>query len=323
MRYTKSSNTCCWRRGNVMAQPTVDFIWKNGKLEKWDDARVHVLTHTLHYGSGVFEGIRCYETADGPAVFRLPEHMQRLKESAKMLYMDLDYSVDELCEIVKDTIKANKINECYIRPLVFRGYGSMGVDPLPAPVEFVVAVWPWGSYLGEDALTNGVEVGVSSWRQRSYNASPPAIKAVGNYLNSSFARMEANRHGYNEAVLLNEVGQVAEGTGENLFVIKGDTIMTPCISDGVLAGITRESVMDIARDFGYEAIECSLVRTDIYTADEFFMTGTAAELVPVRACDGITIGEGVAGPITLKLQKAFFDAVRGKDEAYKHWLTYV
>jgi branched-chain amino acid aminotransferase len=306
-----------------MAQPTVDYIWKNGKLEKWDDARVHVLTHALHYGSGVFEGIRCYKTADGPAVFRLPEHMQRLKDSAKMLYMDFDYSVDELCEIVKDTIKANKIDECYIRPLVFRGYGAMGLDPIPAPVEFVVAVWPWPAYLGEDSLTQGVDVGVSSWRQRSINALPPAIKAVGNYLNSSFARMEANRHGYNEAIMLNETGLVAEGTGENLFVIKDETLMTPPVSDGLLPGITRDCVMDIARDFGYEAIECSLVRTDIYTADEFFMTGTAAELVPVRACDGIEIGEGVAGPITLKLQRTFFDAVRGKDEAYKHWLTYV
>jgi len=307
----------------TMPQPTVDYIWKNGKLVKWDDARVHVLTHALHYGSGVFEGIRCYETPAGPAVFRLPEHMQRLKESAKMLYMDFEYSVDELCQIVIDTIKANNITECYIRPLVFRGYGSMGVDPLPAPVEFIVAVWPWGSYLGEDALTKGVEVGISSWRQRSYNASPPAIKACGNYLNSSFARMEANRHGYNEAIILNEVGQIAEGTGENLFIIKNETLMTPCVSDGVLVGITRDSVMDIARDFGYEAIECSLVRSDIYTADEFFMTGTAAELVPVCKCDSIEIGEGVAGPITLKLQKAYFDAVHGKNEAYKHWLTYV
>ena len=306
-----------------MTLPAVDYIWKNGKLEKWDDARVHVLTHTLHYGSGVFEGIRCYETPDGPAVFRLTEHMARLKESAKMLYMDLDYTVEELCQIVVDTIKANDLKECYIRPLVFRGYGVMGLDPLPAPVEFVVAVWPWPAYLGEDSLINGVEVGVSSWRQRSINATPPAIKAVGNYLNSSFARMEANRHGYNEAIMLNEVGMVAEGTGENLFWVKNGVVSTPPISDGILAGITRDCIIDIARDFGYEVREESKIRTDIYAADEFFMTGTAAELVPVRACDGIEIGTGKAGPITLKLQKAFFDAVRGKNEEYKHWLTYV
>jgi len=306
-----------------MSFPAVEYIWKNGELVKWDDARVHVLTHALHYGSGVFEGIRCYETPDGPAVFRLTEHMARLKQSAKMLFMDLDYTVEELCQIVVDTIKANNLKECYIRPLVFRGYGVMGLDPTPAPVEFIVAVWPWGSYLGEDSLTKGVEVGVSSWRQRSYNASPPAIKAVGNYLNSSFARMEANRHGYNEGIMLNEIGQVAEGTGENLFAIKDEVLYTPLVSDGILVGITRDSVMDIARDFGYKVVEQSMVRTDIYTADEFFMTGTAAELVPVRACDGVQIGQGGAGPITLKLQKAYFDAVTGKTEAYKHWLTYV
>jgi len=306
-----------------MAFPAVEYIWKNGELVKWDDARVHVLTHTLHYGSGVFEGIRCYETPDGPAVFRLPEHMERLKQSAKMLYMDLDYTVEELCQIVVDTIKANDLKECYIRPLVFRGYGVMGLDPLPAPVEFVVAVWPWPAYLGEDSLTKGVEVGVSSWRQRSYNSSPPAIKAVGNYLNSSFARMEANRHGYNEGIMLNEVGQIAEGTGENLFAIKDEVLYTPAVSDGILVGITRDAIIEIARDFGYEVVERSMVRTDIYTADEFFMTGTAAELVPVRACDSVQIGEGGAGPITLKLQKAYFAAVRGENEAYKHWLTYV
>lgn len=304
-----------------MAQPTVDYIWKNGEMVSWDDAKVHVLTHAMHYGSGVFEGIRCYKTADGPAVFRLREHMERLERSAKMLYMDTGFSVDEMCDAVCEVIKINKLDACYIRPLVFRGYGSMGVDPMGAPVEFIIAVWPWDSYLGEDALVNGVEVGVSSWRQRSINALPPAIKACGNYLNSSFARMEANRHGYNEAIMLNEEGRVCEGTGENLFFIKNGVVTTPPVSDGILEGITRDSVMQIARDLGYRVEERSSVRTDIYTADEFFMTGSAAELVPVRACDSITIGSGQAGPITLELQKAYFAAVRGENSAYEAWLT--
>lgn len=304
-----------------MAQPTVDYIWQNGKLVDWDDAQVHVLTHALHYGSGVFEGLRCYKTETGSSVFRLREHMERLKSSARMLYMDLDYTVDELCDAVVETIKANNLEACYIRPLVFRGYGSMGVDPLSAPVEIIIAAWPWESYLGEEALLNGVKVGVSSWRQRSINALPPAIKAAGNYVNSSFARMEANRHGYAEAILLNEGGKVCEGTGENLFAIKGGVISTPPVCDGILAGITRHSVMEIARDLGYEAIQQSMTRTDIYTADEFFMTGSAAELVPVNSCDEIKIGTGKAGKITLELQKAFFAAVRGENPLYEKWLT--
>ena len=306
-----------------MAQPTVEYIWKDGNLVKWEDAQVHVLTHALHYGSGVFEGIRCYRTPTGPAVFRLREHMERLERSARMLYMEIGYSVDEMVEAVLETIRANKLEACYIRPLVYRGYGSMGVDPVPAPVEFFIAVWPWESYLGEDSLVNGVQVGVSSWRQRGINAMPPAIKACGNYLNSSFARMEANRHGYNEAIMLNEVGNVCEGTGENLFFVKGGKLSTPPVSDGILEGITRDSVMQIARDRGYEVTERSAVRTDIYTADEFFMTGSAAELVPVRSCDSITIGAGKAGPITIELQKAYFAAVRGEDPTYEGWLTRV
>jgi len=310
-----------------MALPKVEYIWMNGTLVPWDEAHVHVLTHALHYGSGAFEGIRCYKTAEGPAIFRLPEHMARLKDSAKMLYMDLDYTVEELCQIVIDTVKANNLDECYIRPLAYRGYGAMGLDPIAAPLEFIVAAWPWPSFLGEDALANGVDVGVSSWRQRSINALPPAIKAVGNYLNSSFARMEANRHGYNEAIMLNEAGHVAEGTGENLFIVRktatGPTITTPPVSDGILDGITRETILALARDRGYATAETSLVRTDLYTADEFFMTGTAAEIVPVRTCDNIKIGIGTVGPITRELQEAYFALVRGEDPTYEHWLTRV
>lgn len=304
-----------------MALPEVEFIWMDGKLVPWHDANVHVLTHALHYGTGVFEGIRCYATADGPAVFRLTDHMERFKRSAKMLFMDLGYSVEELVEAVKTTIRENKLPACYIRPLAFRGYGVMGVDPLPAPVQVIIAVWPWESYLGEEALVHGVEVGVSSWRQRGANSIPPAIKSSASYLNSGLARIEANRHGYAEAIMLNEAGHVCEGTGENLFVVRDGVISTPPVSDGILEGITRDSIMVIADDLGYPILEESLVRSDLYIADEMFMTGTAAEVVPVRSVDGRVIGD--AGPITLDLQKTYFRAVRGEDSTYEEWLDRV
>jgi len=304
-----------------MALPKVDKIWMDGTLVDWDKAQVHVLTHALHYGSGVFEGIRCYETDDGPAVFRLTEHMQRFDRSARMLLMDLGYSVKEMVEAVKDTIRVNSLDSCYVRPLAFRGYGVMGLDPLPAPVQVVVAVWPWGTYLGDDALTDGVAVGVSSWRQRAVNASPPAIKATANYLNSSLARIEANKHGYTEAILLNEEGKVCEGTGENVFIVKKGVVYTPPVSDGILEGITRDSLMTIARDKGYEVVERSMVRTELYTADEVFMCGSAAEVVPIRSVDGREIGE--AGPITKELQETFFRVVGGKEPAYASWLEHV
>ena len=301
--------------------PKVDKIWMDGELVDWDKAQVHVLTHALHYGSGVFEGIRCYETADGPAVFRLREHMERFERSAKMLFMDTGYTVDEMVEAVKETIRVNKLPACYIRPLAFRGYGAMGVDPLPAPVQVIIACWPWESYMGETALREGVDVGVSSWRQRGINSMPPAIKATGNYLNSSFARIEANQHGYAEAVLLNEDGKVCEGTGENLFIVRKGVISTPPVSDGLLEGITRDSIMQIAVDLDYDVIEESLVRTDLYVADEMFMTGSAAEVVPVRSVDHRIIGP--AGPVTLDLQQAFFRVVRGEEPGYEDWLERV
>lgn len=301
--------------------PKVDKIWMDGTLVDWDKAQVHVLTHALHYGSGVFEGIRCYETADGPAVFRLREHMERFERSAKMLFMDLGYSVDEMIEAVKDTIRANNLPACYIRPIAFRGYGIMGLDPIPTPVNVSIACWPWETYLGEDALKEGVDIGVSSWRQRGINSMPPAIKATGNYLNSSLARIEANQHGYNEAVMLNEEGKVCEGTGENLFIIRGGVISTPPVSDGVLEGITRDSIIVIASDLGYDVLEESLVRTDLYQCDEMFMTGSAAEVVPVRSVDHREIGP--AGPITLELQHAFFCVVRGEESEYEDWLDRV
>jgi branched-chain amino acid aminotransferase len=304
-----------------MALPEVEFIWMDGKLVPWADAKVHVLTHALHYGSGVFEGIRCYETADGPAVFRLTAHMERFERSAMMILMDLGYSVDDTVEAVKDTIRANKLPACYIRPIAFRGYGVMGLDPMPAPVQVSIACWPWETYMGEDALVHGVDVGVSSWRQRSANANPPAIKATANYLNSSLARIEANRHGYNEAVMLNEQGKVCEGTGENLFIVRDGVISTPPVADGILEGITRDSIMIIADNLGYPVIEESLVRTDLYSADEMFMTGSAAEVVPVRSVDGRVIGD--AGPVTLELQKTFFRVVHGEEPGYEEWLEHV
>jgi branched-chain amino acid aminotransferase len=299
----------------------VEKIWMDGALVDWDDAKVHVLTHTLHYGSGVFEGIRCYATPDGPAVFRLTEHMERLERSAKMMRMELPYSVEELVDATKETIRANNLPACYIRPLVYRGYGVMGVDPLPAPVNVSIAVWPWDSYLGDDALKNGVDAGVSSWRQRSNNASPPQIKSTGNYINSGFAKMEANDHGYAEGILLNEAGFVCEGTGENIFVVRDEVIMTPPVSDGVLEGITRDTVIALAQDLDLDVIEVSLSRTDLYVADEVFFTGSAAEVVPVRSVDHRTVGK--PGPITLALQEAYFNTVRGKDPEYDYWLERV
>jgi len=305
----------------MAALPKVDKIWMDGTLVDWDAAQVHVLTHALHYGTGVFEGIRCYETPDGPAIFRLREHMERFEMSARMLLMDLDFSVDEMIAAVKETVRVNKLSSCYIRPLAFRGYGIMGIDPTEAPINVIVAAWPWGAYLGDEALNKGMAVGVSSWRQRTINANPPAIKATANYLNSSLARVEANRHGYAEAILLNEAGLVCEGTGENVFIVKKGVILTPPISDGILEGLTRDSLMTIARDKGYTVVEQSLVRTDLYSADEMFMCGSAAEVVPVNSVDGRVIGE--AGAITKELQKAFFAVVKGEDSAYEAWLDRV
>ena len=301
-----------------MALPEMEFIWMDGELVPWADAKVHVLTHALHYGSGVFEGERCYETASGPAIFRSRDHAERLLRSAKMLYMDPGYSVDEIMEAKRELIRANKLTSCYIRPVVFRGYGVMGLDPIPAPVQMFIAAWPWEAYLGDEGLKHGVDVGVSSWRQRGINSTPPAVKATGQYLNSSFARIEANRHGYNEAILLNEEGKVCEGTGENLFIVRDGVISTPPVSDGILEGITRDSIMVIADSHHYPVIEESLVRTDLYTADEFFMTGSAAEVVPVRSVDGYTLGE--PGPITRELQETYFRVVRGQEPEYEEWL---
>jgi branched-chain amino acid aminotransferase len=304
-----------------MALPEVSKIWMDGELVDWADARVHVLTHSLHYGSGVFEGIRCYETADGPAVFRLTEHMLRLHRSGKIMRMPIPYTVEQLCDATKDLIRSCDLKQCYIRPLAYRGYGVMGLNPLPAPVNVSIAVWPWESYLGEEGMKHGVTMGISSWRQRGNNAMPPAAKTTGNYANSSLAKMEALDHGYDEAIMLNEAGHVAEGTGENLFIVRDGVILTPPVSDGILDGITRDSIIRMADDFGLVVRERSLVRTDLYLADEIFVCGSAAEVVPVRAVDGREIGD--PGPVTKMIQQTYLKAVRGEVPAYEEWLERV
>jgi branched-chain amino acid aminotransferase len=305
----------------MAALPKVDKIWMDGELVDWDKAQVHVLTHALHYGSGVFEGIRCYETPDGPAVFRLTEHMERLERSAKALRMEMTCSVDDLIEATKELIRVNKLPSCYIRPLVFKGYGVMGLNPLPCPEQTIIAVWPWDSYLGEEALRHGVDVGISSWRQRGVNSTPPAVKATGNYLNSSLAKIESLDHGYEEAILLNEAGHVCEGTGENIFVVRDEMLVTPPVSDGLLEGITRDTVIALADDMGIDVVEASLVRTDLYAAEEAFLCGTAAEIVPIRSVDHREIGD--MGPVTKMLQEKYFEVVRGGDAEYAYWLERV
>src|SRR5713101_2295955 len=300
---------------------TTENIWMDGELVPWDQARVHVLSHGLHYGSGVFEGIRTYAAADGPAVFRLTDHIQRLLDSAKLVMMTIPYSRDELIDACKLTVRDSGLESCYVRPIAYLGYGEMGLNPLPCEVNVSIAVWPWGSYLGEESLEAGVRVKVSSWRRMDPNVNPVAAKGTGIYINSSLAKVEAVQSGYDEAVLLNTQGNVAECTGENLFIVKNGVLLTPPLSSGALAGITRASVMTIARDLGYEVVEANLWRHDLYLADEAFLTGTAAEVVPIRSVDDREIGG--RGPMTRKLQETYFGAVRGEVEQYKDWLEYV
>jgi branched-chain amino acid aminotransferase len=301
----------------------VDKIWMDGELVDWRDAQIHVLSHALHYGSGVFEGIRAYETARGPAVWHLEEHLKRLFRSAKLYHLDIPYSREALTEATKEVIRANELSACYVRPLAVRGYGEMGVNPLQAPVNVVIAVWAWGAYLGEEALEQGVRVKISSWRRNSQNSLPAAAKATGQYINSVLAKVESLKAGYDEAVMLNEHGYVTDGSGENVFVVRDGALVTPPISAGCLDGVTRHTVIDLAADLGYSVREENLVRTDLYNADECFFTGTAAELTPIREVDDRVVGEGHRGPVTKELQGAFFAATKGENDKYHHWLTYV
>jgi branched-chain amino acid aminotransferase len=301
----------------------VEKIWMDGKLVDWRDAQIHVLSHALHYGSGVFEGIRAYETTRGAAVWHLDEHLKRLFRSAKLYHMDIPYSREALTEATKEVILANGLSSCYIRPLAVRGYGEMGVNPLQAPVNVVIAVWAWGTYLGEEALEQGVRVKISSWRRNSQNSMPAAAKATGQYINSVLAKVESLNAGYDEAIMLNEHGYVTDGSGENVFVVRDGVLSTPPISAGCLDGVTRRTVIELASDLGYSVREENLVRTDLYNADECFFTGTAAELTPIREVDDRIVGEGHRGPVTKELQGAFFAATKGENDRYQHWLTYV
>lgn len=299
----------------------VDKIWINGKLVDWGEAKVHVLTHALHYGSGVFEGIRCYKTVDGPAVFRLKEHIRRLQDSAKLYFMELPYSGEELREASKEVVRVNGLEECYIRPIAFRGYGEMGLNPLNAPVDMAIAAWPWGAYLGEEGLKKGIRVKTSSYQRISPNILPPIAKATGQYINSILAKLESLHAGYDEALLMDYRGFVSEGPGENLFIVRDGTISTPPVHASILGGITRDSVITIAKDLGYNLIERDITRAELYLADEVFFTGTAAEVTPIREIDGYRIGN--PGEITKRIQNKFFEITQGKDQRYKAWLDFV
>lgn len=299
----------------------VEKIWMDGELVDWDDARIHVLTHSLHYGCGVFEGIRAYETDRGAAVFRLTDHIVRLFASAKIFMIDIPFTVDEIVDAVKTTVRVNALPSCYIRPIVYYGYGEMGLNTLPCPVNVSIAVWPWGAYLGDEGMQHGVKMKISSWQRHGLNAMPPAAKGTGMYINSSMAKVEALKAGYDEAILLSPQGYVSECTGENIFVVRNGTIVTPPVSAGALEGITQHSVMTIARDLGYAVQVGNIARSDLYIAEEAFLTGTAAEVVPIRSVDDRDLGE--PGPITRAVQTTYLDTVRGKVDKYKDWLEHV
>ncbi|MCL2418498.1 MAG: branched-chain amino acid transaminase [Conexibacteraceae bacterium] len=303
---------------------TADLIWHNGELVAWEDAKVHVLTHGLHYGTGVFEGVRAYETADGgTAIFRHHDHLDRLFKSAQLYYMPIPYSHEELRQATHDLLIANGLRECYIRPIVFRGYGTMGLYPLEAPVDVSIAAWPWGAYLGEESGKNGIRAKVSTWRRLPSDSVNPQAKASGTYLNSILAKIEATKAGYDEAILLDPAGDVCEGSGENVFLIADGRVVTPALASGALDGITRRSLIQIAHDLGHEVVERAIARAELYLADEVFVTGTAAELVPLREVDDHVIGDGGRGPITTELQRVFQDALRGRDPRYATWLDRV
>jgi branched-chain amino acid aminotransferase len=303
-------------------EPT-DLIWMNGDFVAWEDAKIHVLTHGLHYGTGVFEGVRCYDTVLGPAVFRNAEHVERLRRSAELFYMELPFSDEQLRDATLELVARNGLRSCYIRPIVYRGYGSMGLNPLEAPVDVTIACWEWGTYLGEEGMRNGVRAMTSSWRRISPDSLIPHAKATGQYLNSVLAKVESVKAGYEEAILLDDHGHVCEGTGENVYIVRDGVIATPGQHNSILDGITRRSVMQIAQDLGYEVVERNVARAEMYLADEVFLSGTAAEIVPVREVDNHKVGTGRPGEITRVLQAAFDDAIHGRSERYREWLDVV
>jgi branched-chain amino acid aminotransferase len=301
----------------------VDLIWLNGELVAWEDAKVHVLTHGLHYGTGVFEGERAYDTPQGPAIFRHRDHLARLLKSAELYYMPVPYTLEELRSATHELLIANGLSQCYIRPIVYRGYGQMGLNPLDCEVSVSIAAWHWGAYLGEQAAREGVRAKVASWRRISSDSLIPHAKASGQYLNSVLAKIEATKAGYQEAILLDSHGYVSEGTGENIYIVQDGKILTPPQTAGILDGISRKSILTIAGDLGYEVVERNLARAELYLADEVFFSGTAAELVPVCEIDDHRIGDGVAGPVTRAVQDVFVAALHGRDERYRDWLDIV
>ncbi|WP_298517386.1 branched-chain amino acid transaminase [uncultured Methanobrevibacter sp.] len=302
---------------------TASKIWFDGNMVEWKDASIHVLSHVVHYGTSVFEGIRAYKNDNGVAVFRLKEHVQRLFDSAKIYKIDIPYTQEEIEEAILETVRVNDLDGCYIRPIVFRGYGELGVNPLNCPVNVVIAAWEWGSYLGEEGMANGVDIGVSSWRKPAPDTFPALAKCGANYMNSQLAKLEAIDNGFDEAIMLDYEGHVSEGSGENIFLVEGEKLFTPAMSSSNLKGITRDSVMTIARDLGYEVVEEVISRERLYSANEVFFTGTAAEVTPIRSIDHRQIGIGKRGPISEKIQSAFFDIVEAKVEDKYNWMSYI
>jgi len=303
----------------MQIQPT-EKIWKNGKLIDWKDATVHVLTHGLHYGTGVFEGIRCYKTGQGPAIFRLREHMERMHMSARSINMRLPYTVEQLCDAAKETVRANRLQACYIRPIAFYGVYGIGVNPIGYPIEVFIVTFEMGAYLGDEGMRNGIRVHTSSWHRVSSGSVPATAKVCGDYLNSALAVMEAKLNGFDETIMLNDMHMVAEGSGENLFMVRDGRLLTPPLSAGILPGITRDSVIKLATDMGYDVREQDIARSELYTADELFFTGTAAEVTPIREVDRRPVGDGRPGPVTRAIQARFLEVVRGEDKAYAAWL---
>ena len=298
-------------------------IWMDGEFVSWNDAQIHVLSHVIHYGSSVFEGMRCYENPNGRAIFRLDEHVDRLFDSSKIYKLPIPFTKTEISNAIKEVVVINNLKSCYIRPITFRGYKELGVSPLNCPVNTIIAAWEWGAYLGEKTMERGVDVGVSSWRRLAPDTMPSMAKSGANYMNAQLAKIEAIESGFHEAIMLDYHGFIGEGSGENIFLVKDDTVYTPSLSSSILKGITRDCVFEIAENIGYEVLEEKIPREMIYLADEVFFTGSAAEVIPIRTIDRITIGFGKKGPVTDKIQSEFFHIVDGKKEDYLNWLSYI
>jgi len=312
---------------DVKTPRVCDVVWRDGQFIKWNDARVHVMSHVLHYGSSIFEGIRCYSTKQGPAVFRLREHMQRFLNSAKIYRMDHQWNLDQLCDAAVELVKRSGMDQCYLRPILFRSldeeHPAFGVNPFPNPVACYIGAWDWGKYLGDEAIEQGVDVCVSTWNRLTPNSMPPMAKSGANYMNSQLIKMEALLNGFAEGIALDDRGYVSEGSGENIFLVTGDVVLTPPLSSSILPGITRDSVIQICQELGITIKERTIQRAALYVADELFFSGTAAEVTPIRSVDRITVGAGGRGPITAKIQKLFFEITKGERPAPGDWLTYV